>query len=225
MKLNPNLDDWWTAKKRTDLKIDENWISGAGVGLKVVLGILLDSNVNLYTHEAGTHEDDLYILIINKNSKLDNQLPKVVRNSEESRLRKWFGEPIQLVEFILNQEAMKLFEIEKVIDLKDIRNEDIKYNLYFHDNCFFGLYSTPPINKVILNLLERIKHLHSFYLDKEIETKKVEEKIYDLLSNKKSISIFSKEEDGKLRVVYKVRSKKFLKRFFSFTDDEEVIID
>lgn len=54
MKLNPNLEDWWTEKKRTDLRLSEDRISGAGISVKVVLNKVLNENINLYSYEGGT---------------------------------------------------------------------------------------------------------------------------------------------------------------------------
>jgi len=223
MKLNPNLEDWWTEKKRTDLRLSEDRISGAGISVKVVLNKVLNENINLYSYEGGTHEDNLYILIINKESSLDKQLPKILRKKNESRLGEWFGEPIQIKEFVINKKGMKLLQIEEEEEFLDIKNQDVKYNLYFHDNFILSL--SPTNDKIILNLIERIKYLHNFYLDKEIRVADFEERIYNLLKTKKSISIYSNQGDGKLSVEYKIKSKNILKRIFNFQDKKKIIFD
>jgi len=225
MKLNPNLKDWWTEKKRTDLSLSKDKISGAGISLKVILNIVLNKNNRLYSYEGGVHEDNLYILIIKKESHLDKKLPKILRKKSESRLREWFGETIQIEEFIINKKGMELLKVKEEREIVNVLNEDIKYNVYFHDNFIFSMSLISLSNEVIINIIERIKYLHNFYLDSELKIKGFEERVYELLKTKESISLISNPENGKLKIEYKTRSINTFKRLFNFQDKEEIILN
>jgi hypothetical protein len=162
--IDPQLHDWWSGKRLTEIRCDDNLISGAGVSLQVILPIFSENNLDWFSKLYGEFDDDLLLLGVNKTSKLPFEKLKyeTVSPIQNIYLSNWINE-YKLTDDICANLGIRFSKTDYSIEQKT----EIAYQIFIHDNVFFSVEPGDEfiIHRLITNVLEQ----HSFYLGEEID--------------------------------------------------------
>ncbi len=162
--IDPQLKDWWSHKRLTEIRYHNSSLSGAGVSLRVILPAFSDSEMIWYSTMYGEYNDNILLLGSDTNTA---SLFQHVEYKETS--------PIQVIykdafpnEYMLTDNIRSALGIRFEGNSFFIDHEDrIAYQVYIHDNCFFYI---KPVEDVLLSkLLSCILKQHSFYLGQEVD--------------------------------------------------------
>jgi len=223
MKLNPNLEDWWTNKGQTALGLHDDSFGGAGVSVKVILEVFdNDDKIVFFSLLGGAHKDDLYVIGVEEDSELLKGVKKEEYKNEEAPIRNWYGEEMRITEFKINQNLKNQLGIIKEEDFLTLNNSNIKYRFYFHDNFIFSIC---PIDEVLLlKILTKIKQLHNFYIDDFITNKKFETIVFEELRKRGNITIESQKKEKRTKLVFMEDSKSWFKKVFKIKEKKAMLL-
>jgi len=218
MKLNPNLEDWWTKNCVTEITIGNNNISGAGISLKVVLQMLINKELTFYSYLGGQYQDNLHILGTKENCLLNFEKSQYI--NEQSPVREWYGEELNIQEFKILDPKLNEDTEEEYFEYYENR-KDLFY-LKMHDN--FIVYLTPYSDDSLNSLIKNICYLHSYYLNYDIPTDEFLRLVKEKVLNEKSIRIRSDKVNGTTYFDKKEISKNYFKRSLGISDRKKEII-
>lgn len=162
--IDPQLEDWWSWKRFTDVRYQDSTLSGAGVSLQVILPAFGESELVWFSSIYGDFDDNLLLLGYDRKEAAHFDHVRYLDTS-----------PVQTLyrgdfphEYVLTDEArlalgVRFEEDEFFID----QEERIACLVYIHDNCFFWIkpISTALLERVFGCILQQ----HSFYLGQEID--------------------------------------------------------
>jgi len=220
MKINPNLSDWWTERKITQIKLFDDCISFAGVSIKVMLNLFLQEQYSLFSYLGGPYKDNLYILVVKKNSNFFDDVKKSNYDTIRSPILNWYEEVIEIEEYKITDAIIRKLKVEKEEDIMELDYPFIKYNLILHDNFIFSL--KPISERIIKKLFTQLKGLHSFYLNEDIGSEYFEEKIYERLLLSKDLTIRS--ASTKTYINYREESRNNIKRILKIKENKQEVL-
>jgi hypothetical protein len=162
--IDPQLEDWWSWKRRTHILYRDSALSGAGVSLQVILPAFSESDLIWYSIIYGDFDDDLLLLGCDRNEAAHFEQ---IRHQETSPVKTFYNGDFPN-EYVLTDEiclalGVRLNEDRLIID----QEERIACQVYIHDNCFFWI---EPMNAALLDrVFGCILEQHSFYFGQEID--------------------------------------------------------
>jgi hypothetical protein len=192
--INPQMNDWWSHKRLTNLKYFKTSLSGAGVSRQVLVQALNVDDVVWFSKIFGECNDNLISVAVDSKTANSFALQKFDELETKSA---FFGKT-------WNNEYKLTNEIEEMIGLSitpqdlEIKNSDrILFWISSHDNFCFCI--EPISDEILRNVIKAILKQHSFYLGQEINWEKVEPQIIYLLKEYGEIDL---QSDPKRKCVW-----------------------
>lgn len=174
--IDPQLSDWWSSKRLTEIRYDNLSLNGAGVSLQVILPAFLSSEMIWYSTVYGEFDDNVLLLGCRRNTA---SLFEHVKYTGISAVQAIYKD-VFLDEYVLTDNIRSALGIRFEGNSFSIDQEDgIAYQVYSHDNCFF--YIKPVEDTLLGKLLNCIFAQHSFYLEREIDWSSVFPEIVEQL--------------------------------------------
>jgi hypothetical protein len=215
--INPNLKDWWSHKRLTNLRYKVADLGGDGVSMQVLAQAFTENEMTWFSIIYGEFNDNLMLLA------LDNQEAEKFNKTsydDHDTKRTFFGSLLKNEFKITGDVAAELGLLVSDGEAKLSNKHKLLFTIFSHDNCFF--YVEPVSDEVLKSIIQAILQQHSYYLGKEIEWKEVETLLIEIIKNNDEVSI---QSDPKKRCVWisQIESKKgwFWKKFRQGT----IIID
>ncbi len=215
--INPELHDWWSHRRLTNLRYKETSLSGAGISMQVLANAFYESEFTWFSIVYGEFNDNLIL------AAMDNHAAEKFSKSkynDHDKKRAFFGQPWKN-EYKFTDEIASELGLITSNEGYEISSRDISpFYIYSHDNCFFSI--KPISSDLFKRIVQTILKQHSFYLGKEILWKDIEAQLTDIILRNKEIDI---QSDTKKQCLWipQIESKKswFWKSFRQGT----IIID
>jgi hypothetical protein len=184
--IDPQLDDWWSHKRLTELSYRDSQVRGAGVPLKVILPIFLDVNLIWFSRIYGNYDDNIVLLAFDRTTA--ESFEKVKHDAIS---------PVQVVydgdfpdEYLLTERVCSNLGMSFDGNGYSIARESvITYHVYIHDNCFF--FMKPADELVLQGLVKNVLSQHSFYLEQQVDWSEVVEEVKTALTSSGEIQLQS----------------------------------
>jgi hypothetical protein len=162
--IDPQLEDWWSRRRLTEIRHHDSSLSGAGVSLRVILPAFSDSKMVWYSMVYGGWDDNILLLGCGRNTVSSFEHVEYKETSPVQAIYKdAFPDEYVLTDSIRSTLGIRFEGNSFFIDHED----KIAYQVYIHDNCFF--YIKPVEDALLGKLLNCIFMQHSFYLEQEID--------------------------------------------------------
>lgn len=162
--IDPQLKNWWSHKRLTEIRQHNSSLNGAGVSLRVILPAFSDSEMIWYSTVYGEYSDNILLLGCDRNTA---SLVPCVEYKETSPVQAIYKDAF-LDEYVLTDDIRSALGVRFEGNSFFIDHEDrIAYQVYIHDNCFF--YIKPAEDALLGKLLNCILEQHSFYLGQEVD--------------------------------------------------------
>ncbi len=198
----PQLDDYWTHRRLTELAYADGVISGAGVPLNVIAPAFADLDLTWFSRIYGNYDDNIVLLAFESMSA--SSFPKM-----KPEAKTWAGEAYGgtfRVEYQLSDAVCR--QVGMSFDGKDYSIDQpgkFVYEIYVHDNCFF--FIRPVDEWVMRRVVQNVLAQHSFYLGRAIDWSGAIEHVrkalmghrrIELQSNRRSQYVQLRERGGRL---------------------------
>jgi hypothetical protein len=162
--IDPQLQDWWSDKRLTEIRYKDLMVQGAGIPLRVILPIFSDLDLVWFSRIYGEFDDNIILLGCDTNAAA--ALEKVKHGSKtpvQSVYDGAFHNEYALTENVCSALGMRFDGNSYSIE----RENEIAYQVYIHDNCFF--FIKPATESVLRGLIENVLEQHSFYLREDVD--------------------------------------------------------
>ena len=207
--INPELDDWWSHKRITNLRYRDNSFSGAGVSMQVLAKAFNENEFTWFSNVYGEFNDNL--ILVAMDNQAANKFSKTRYEGQETK-RAFFGPPLKNEFKITDEVAVELGFSASDNGFEISNSQKTLFYTYSHDNCFFSI--EPVTADLLKRVIQAILQQHSFYLGKEIQWQEVESQLIDMIKNNNEIDI---QSDAKKHCAWipQIEQKKgwFWKRF------------
>ncbi len=191
--IDPQLQDWWSRQRLTQLSYHHLSLSGAGVSLRVILQAFNNSGMVWYSRIYGEYQDNVLLLAASSPADL---LSEQVKYTEQSPIQKLCGTVFSdaFVEYVLTDAiASELgtgFEGDDFfVEHQDRFENKVTYQIYIHDNCFFHI--KPVKSDLVGRIANCVLEQHSFYLGQEIDWSEILARLTEHLLTSGKIEIQS----------------------------------
>ena len=156
--IDPQVEDWWSKKRLTEIRQINSSLSGAGVSLRVILPAFRDLDMRWYSTVYGEYDDNLLLIGCDRTPASEFEC---VKYQETSPIQALYQDAFP-EEYVLTDNIRSALGIQFEGNSFFIDQEDkIAYQVYIHDNCFFYI---KPVNDSLLDkLLNCLLEQHSFY--------------------------------------------------------------
>ncbi len=161
--IDPQLKDWWSRKRLTEICYHDSSLNGAGVSLRVILPAFRGLGMIWYSTVYGEYNDNILLLGCDRNTA---SLLECVRYEETSPVQALYGDEFP-DEYVLTAGIRSALGLGFEGNSFFIDQEKVAYHVYIHDNCFF--YINPVKDALLNELLSCILEQHSFYLGQEVD--------------------------------------------------------
>ncbi len=191
--IDPQLQDWWSRQRLTQLSYHNLSLSGAGVSLRVILEPFKNVGAVWYSKIYGEYQDNVLLLACSPDLEgLSNR----VRCLEQSPIQKLCGETFSkhFIEYLLTDAVAYELGIRfegkdfLVVDQERLGNR-VVHQIYIHDNCFF--YIKPVKSDLVGRIANCVLEQHSFYLGQEIDWSEISARLTEHLLTLGKIEIQS----------------------------------
>ncbi len=182
----PQLHDYWTHRRLTELRYADGVISGAGVPLNVIAPALMHLDLSWFSRIYGNYDDNIVLLAFE--SMNASTFPKVKREAKTWAGEVYegsFGREYQLTDATCRQLGMSFDGADYSIG----RQSDLVHEIYVHDNCFFFL--RPADESILRGIVQNVLAQHSYYLGATIDWSGVLERVKRALMDRGSIRLHS----------------------------------
>jgi hypothetical protein len=207
--IDPQLQDWWSQQRLTQLNYHNLSLSGAGVSLQVILQAFKNSGVVWYSRIYGDYQDNVLLLAAFPTAEL---LSERVRYTEQSPIQKLCGNIFSdaLIEYVLTDTIASELGIrfegdDFFVERQDRFENKVVWQIYIHDNCFFHI--EPLGSELLGRIVNCVLEQHSFYLGQEIDWSEISAALHRQLLASGKIEIQSDPKRQNLWIPQLVRKK------------------
>ena len=203
--INPELDDWWTHKRLTNLRYKETALSGAGVSVQVLTKAFNEDEFSWFSMIYGEFHDN-FLLVAMDNQTADKFCRSHYDSGDKERLL--YGQVLKNEYKITDEIATELGIVMYNDDFTILNRNKFVFYIHSHDNCFFWI--EPISSDLLTRIIQVILKQHSFYLGKEIQWDEIESQLVEIIKDKKEVDIQSDSRKQCLWIPQLESSKKFL---------------
>ena len=157
--INPELKDWWSHKRLTNLVYKSTCLNGAGVSMQVITKAFNENEFTWFSVVYGRFDDNL--ILVAMSNDVANKFTKIKYDLQEKK-RIFFGQILKN-EYKITDEIASELGLTTSNDGFEIMNKDkFPFYIYSHDNCFFSIkpISTDLLTRVVQMVLKQ----HNYYL-------------------------------------------------------------
>lgn len=162
--IDPQLEDWWSNRRLTEIRYHHPALSGAGVSLRVILPAFRELGLTWYSKMYGEYDDNVLLLGCDRNVAAELERVAYTGQSPVKALCECdLPDEYELTDGICAALGIRLDGNSFAVD----REDRVALQVYIHDNCFF--YVSPVEDALLGSLLGCILEQHSFYLGQEVD--------------------------------------------------------
>ncbi len=169
LMIDPQLQEWWSQQRLSQLSYHNLSLSGAGVSLRVILEPFKNAGTVWYSKIYGEHQDNVLLLACSPDIEV---LSDQARYPEQSPIQKLCGETFSklFIEYLLTDTiAYELgirFEGEDFFVVNQERlGSRVAHQIYIHDNWFSCI--KPVADDILGKIVGCVLEQHSFYLGQD----------------------------------------------------------
>ena len=214
--IDPQLQDWWSQRRLTQLSYHNLSLSGAGVSLRVILQAFNNSGMVWYSRIYGEYQDNVLLLAASPPAEL---LSERMRYTEPSPIQKLCGDIFSslfaeyaLTDAIASELGIGFEGDEFFIEHQDRFENKVARQIYIHDNCFF--YIKPVADDLLGKIVGCVLEQHSFYLGQEIDWSEISARLTEHLLTSGKIEIQSDPKRQHVRIPQLEEKKHLLGSLF-----------
>jgi len=213
------LDDWWTQRQMTELRLKDRILSGAGISFDAWRRAFTFDDGSWYATIYGEYHDNFVAVSVDPSLRIST--PNLVLSTDQMEA----GNVSRLVESCGFQELTpELTHKLGFGSLDEISQNSLVEDTFFaHDNFIFAFPYARPRN---MDPIDIVLGVHENYLHFELTPifrLEAKRKVTDLLA-RRPLLLRSHAQKEYIEVTYSEPSSKRLKRFLKIPDKQRIIL-